>query len=86
MSMTQAPVRELRVLPDTRIYVSDAGFMVIEQACGDTVAVYFEAAGIDDVVAGLCALRESAMARRAMTESLESAEYDAWQAMGGKPA
>ena len=79
------PVRELRIFNDLRAYISDVGAVVLEQTCGDPQAVFFEPSAIDEVVAVLRSLRESALARQAMAEVVVSAEYEAWQAGGSTP-
>lgn len=78
-----APVRELQLFADTRLYVSDVGAIVIEQSAGDVEVVYFEPDRIDELIAGLRALKASAQARQSMAESLLVAQYEAWIAGGG---
>lgn len=81
--MTQdAPIRQVQVLHDMRAYISDVGAVVIEQECGDTQAVFFDAASIDAVINALNVLRESAIARQSMAEAIVEAHCAVFEGRG----
>jgi hypothetical protein len=71
------PVRELQIAENLMLYVSDQGFLVIAQDMGDASYVALHPEQIDEVIAGMKALKESTVARRAMTAALQQAEYQA---------
>jgi len=69
------PVRELRLSPSVRVYVSDAACVVIEQDFGDTHHVFFDDCEIDELVSALRALKDSAAAKRSARDVANEAEY-----------
>lgn len=73
----KAPLRELRLSPSVRAYVSDAACVVIEQDFGSVSHVFFDDYEIDELVSALLALKESAAAKRGARDLALEAEYRA---------
>lgn len=71
------PVRELRLSADLLVYVSDSGFVVIQQDIGDVSSVCLEAAQVPELLAALRVIGESAAAKQAAVFAVEEAEYRA---------
>jgi hypothetical protein len=69
------PLREIRLSPGVRVYVSDAACVVIEQEFGDISHVFFDDHEIDELVSALQALKLSAAAKRGARDVALEAQY-----------
>jgi len=71
------PVRELRLSPSLRLYVSDMACVVIEQDMGECSHVFFDPDEVDELLGALRVLAESAAAKRAALDATTAAQYRA---------
>lgn len=78
-------LRSIEVAPDLLVYVSDVGFVVIQQSHGDETHVFLDPKQIPDVIAALQAIQLSASAKQSAAEAVMTAEYEVWRA-GGRGA
>lgn len=78
------PLREVAISNTLRVYVSDAGCLVIEQTDVDPVHVVLEPEQAPKMGAAITALQESLIAKRAAVDLAIEAEHSAWKARGGQ--